>query len=144
MHRVVGMALVAVVAGVPALAMTCAALCAPDTAHGQPTAAAEATAPSCGHPGSEPDADDRVAHDGQPASAPARVMTASAHGCCSDDTVLSASWVAGRVEAHAWTAAGAAGIVTAFRALAPECYEPIHSPPVSPQSPARAPLVLRV
>lgn len=160
--RVVSLMMIVALAGTPAVAATCAALCTPAIAHSSSTGAADtadrhathgttsrAEAQANNTRGAQaPGHHHSLAQEMERARNPPRVGAveltgASDHSCCtSDDTVLTAAVAAVRADTRALLTT--AVLATPFHLLIPLRSEPKYSAPIAPPSPPRAPLVLRV
>lgn len=160
----VSLVTIVALAGTPAFAAACASLCMPVMDHGSSTATTETANHHDTH-GSMNASEapvTTVARDAQaaghhhavvrgnerPRSAfregAVKVVTASDRSCCtSDDTVLTASVVAVRIDPGALLAT-AAVLATSFHSQIPLLSDPKSEPPVAQPSATRAPLVLRI
>lgn len=159
--RAVGIAMIAALAGTPAAAAACAALCLP-AIHGSSMAMENEADPHAAHRSMLADGphmgDERSAeaplhhsslaneHETSRSVSGGAVEVAAVsdpHCCTSDDTVLTASVAAVRADAAALLATVAV-FATPFHLLVPRRSEPRYSPPIAPPSSTRVPLVLRV
>ena len=150
-HRTASLVVVVVLAGTPAMAAVCAALCMPGMAHtpshpsrSAPNTLATSDAAVSSHhhtlatlvPQHEP------THTARPNDATA--LTAADRECCSSATVLvGASGAADRVDAGALAAVAAPVAVPRYQQFS-QPHAQIVRPSVAPPPPPRAPIVLRV
>lgn len=161
--RAVSLVMIVALAGTPAVAAACAALCMPATTHSGSTGLADKADRHAAH-GATPAVASQEKHESG-AHAPGHqhllatenepprdasdegagiVAAASDRSCCtSDDGVLTASLAAVRADPGAGLATTAA-LPTPFHSLIRLSSEPKYSPPIVQSSPMRIPLVLRV
>ena len=122
--------------GAPAVAVACASMCLPAKAH-QHSVAAPTVTIAMEHAGHH-------MADAAPKASSERGLSTSKHACCIDERVAaSMTSVAVRSESQDTLAIASANVTLGRPAALPD-REPAHGPPVSPPSPTRSPLVLRI